>query len=95
LNAASPVISRNVDAVTNPSTGIYCITPSAAAGIDTQTDPVHVTVEWGNSSGSLLAAFWYRAAEECGYPAGGNLEVRTYDFSGALSDDVAFIVSVF
>jgi hypothetical protein len=48
--------ARGVDTVTHPSTGIYCIQPSGAWDV-TRMVPV-VTVEWGESSGNSLLAYY-------------------------------------
>jgi hypothetical protein len=78
---------KNVAAVTNPDTGVYCITPTTAQNLN-KIYP-NVTVEWGWSSGNSLAAFVRDTAEftSCG---AGQLEVRTYDFAGNPSASVAF-----
>jgi len=67
---------KNVSAFSNPSTGIYCITPSIA--INTAKDYPVVSIEWGTSLGYALLAYWYGSAADC--PTGA-LEVQTYDFN--------------
>jgi hypothetical protein len=78
--------SRGVAAFSNPSTGVYCITPSVSLGV---VFP-NVTVEWGASYGSTLSAFY----ENGGFDCGGNVEVRTYDDSGAVNPNVAFDITI-
>ena len=84
---------RGFTAVDSPSTGIYCLTVAASTGINTTKAVVVATVEWGASSGSDLLVFWQASAASC---AAGQIQVRTYDFTGglALTDDVAFSVAV-
>ncbi len=85
------VFKKGVAAVSNPSTGIYCVTttvPLPAGAL-----PV-VTVEWGNSVGNSLLAYWVDSVFDC--PA-GQIDIRTYDFSSGapvLSHNVAFTVFV-
>jgi hypothetical protein len=78
--------SRGVAAFSNPSTGVYCITPSVSLGVNFP----NVTVEWGASSGSTLSAFY----ENGGFDCGGNIEVLTYDNSGNRSPNVAFDITI-
>jgi hypothetical protein len=89
--------SKNLAAFSSPETGVYCFTPSKAAGLSGDkllaAYPT-VDIEWGSSSGSDLLAYVYRGAGSC--PA-GSIEVRTYDFAGGsptLTDDVAFYLKV-
>lgn len=84
-----PARTLNFTAVSHAATGVYCLTP--AAGIDPSTGTASVSVEWGYSSGSDLAAFYQHGNFVC---AAGQYEVRTYDFSGTVSDDVAFTIVV-
>jgi hypothetical protein len=86
--------TKNFTACSRPTTGIYCLTP--AAGIDPTVFPAFVTVEWGRSSGSTLAAFvedanLFGATDDCGTT---RYEVRTYNFSSTPSDAVAFYILV-
>jgi hypothetical protein len=81
-------------AVARPSTGIYCITPPA--GISAADTPAIISIEWGNSLGFDLLAYWYK-----GSPApctAGQYHVRTYDFaaggSPVLSNDVSFAILI-
>jgi hypothetical protein len=82
-------------AVTRPSTGVYCVT--APSGQNPATAAVEVTVEWGNSSGFDLLAYWWKGAAHA--PCAANqFHVRTYDFAAGgapvLSNDVSFVIAV-
>jgi hypothetical protein len=86
--------TKNFTSCTRPTTGIYCLTP--AAGINPNTSPAFVTVEWGFSSGNSLAAFVedtnvFGETDDCGT---GAYEVRTYNFKGEATDSVAFYILV-
>jgi hypothetical protein len=81
--------TRNFTAVSRPSTGLYCLTPVAT--IDPATSPVYITVDWSNSAGNSLAAFHRSAGVGC---AAGQFAVLTFDFAGALSNNVAFEVFI-
>jgi hypothetical protein len=81
-------------AVTRPSTGIYCVTPPA--GINPATTAIELTVDWGNSFGSDLLAYWVKLTPFAPCVA-GQYQVRTYNFPGgtaALSDNVSFVISI-
>jgi hypothetical protein len=81
---------KNVSAFSNPSTGIYCITPSVSLNL-AKIYPM-VSIEWGASTGSALLAYWRDTNSSTNCPAGA-LEVQTYDFnSGTIeaSGNVAF-----
>ena len=84
--------SKNVANVTNPSTGITCVLPTPSSGINVDRIVPSVTVEWGNSFGSDLLAF-YRSPEVTNCPS-GYIEVRTYNLAGSLSNLVAFTIVV-
>lgn len=86
------VRSKNVTAVSSPSTGIYCITPAVALDL-TKTYP-SVSVEWGWSSGSSLAAFVRDTGDGFTSCAAGDLEVQTYDLTGTASAAVAFLLQI-
>jgi hypothetical protein len=85
----------NFSAVTRPSTGIYCLTPSGGVS---QTNAVpSVSVEWGFSSGSNLIAYWreHPAGNSC--PNVNDFEVRTYDTTGGnnvLANNISFTIVV-
>jgi hypothetical protein len=88
--------TKNFSAVTNPSTGIYCLTPSG--GVTEAGAAPAVTVEWGSSSGSNLSAYW---EDQTGGPfdcPAGQFEVRTYAFTAGgnntLNNSVSFTIVV-
>ena len=86
--------TKNFTACSRPSTGVYCLSP--AAGIDPNSSPAFVTVEWGSSGGNSLAVFvedtnQFGSTDDCGTT---RYEVQTYDFTGAASDNVAFNILV-
>ncbi len=86
------ISSKGVDAVDHASTGIYCVTSKSKLNFN-EIYP-EVTIEWGNSSGSLLLAYWESEGSDC---SDTEIEVRTYDFSSGtaeLSDNVAFVLTV-
>jgi hypothetical protein len=79
--------------VTDP-TGVYCLDPPA--GIDPETDPAIVTVEWGDSAGEDLLAFWSKLNQDgC---TDTEYIVQTYTFGGDaipdLSNNVAFLITI-
>jgi hypothetical protein len=84
--------TRNFATVSRPSTGIYCLTLGTSPAIDPTTTPVYVTIEWANSLGHTLAA--YQNAQAGAPCAAGQIQVRTYDFTSNLSDQVSFQVFV-
>jgi hypothetical protein len=84
---------KGFTAVTRPSTGIFCLTPTAA--LSKTADTAIVTVEWDNSFGFDLLAFWSKSGVGC---SPTQWAVRTYDFAAGgapvLSDDVSFQITV-
>lgn len=89
--------SKNLAAFSNPETGVYCFTPSKAAGLTAEkllaAYPT-VDIEWGYSSGSDLLAYVVHGLNDC---PSGSIEVRTYNFPGGsatLTDSVAFYLKV-
>jgi hypothetical protein len=84
--------SIGIASVTNPSTGVYCMTPSVPINL-LGIYPT-VTVEWGESAGNAVMAFWRDTANgaEC---STSQLEVMTFDFNSAskpvLSNQVSFV----
>ena len=82
-------------AVTRPSTGVYCVTPPA--GINPANTPAIVTIDWGNSSGFDLLAYWVKLNPFAPCTA-SQYHIRTYDFAAGgapvLSDDVSFAVTI-
>jgi hypothetical protein len=87
------VYSKGTWSVTRPSVGVYCLTPPA--GVSPSNTPAYVTVEWGESSGFDLLAYWVKLNTfQC---AANQYAVRTYRFPGgapALSNNVAFTLLV-
>ena len=83
--------SKGVAAVSTPTTGIHCITPSIAVDL-AQVTP-QVSVDWNMSAGNALLAFTKDTSAFTNCPA-GDLEVTTYDFNAGgapvLSNNVAF-----
>ena len=80
---------KNVSDFQHPSVGIYCILPSVP--VDTTQDHPDVSIEWDNSLGFGLLAYWQDTDEFSDCPSGYS-EVKTYAFDDglALSDQVAF-----
>jgi hypothetical protein len=93
-----PVRTKNITAITHPTTGVYCITVGAVATFNSA--PI-VTVEWGGSLGVALFAQWDASKITCSGTPVNVYEVRTYkaDTGGvgsslqtpALSNSVAFV----
>jgi hypothetical protein len=81
-------LNKGVASVTSPSTGIYCVQPRAP--LKASALPV-VQVDWGGSQGNSLAAAYSYYLTKC---SSGQIEVHTYDFTGAPTNLVAFIVTV-
>ena len=83
--------SINVADFQNPSTGIYCIEPSVSVNFST-VEPL-VSIEWSESNGFALLAYWENVAVYTDCPT-GYFEVRTYDFNEGgypvVSSNVAF-----
>jgi hypothetical protein len=86
------VRSKGVKSVTMPSTGKVCITPSVSLNLK-KIYPL-VSIEWGNSSGNALLAFWRDTTLSSGDCGAGVLEVQTFDFNAGgapvPSNNVAF-----
>jgi hypothetical protein len=87
--------TRGFATVTRPATGIYCLTLSDDRVDASATAPV-LTVDWDNSSGSNLTAYFSKSAQGC--PEGTDLAVRTYSFTAGkpyrLANTVAFTLLV-
>ena len=85
--------TKGVASISNPQTGVFCITPTKKINYNS-TIPV-VTVEWGQSLGNSLLAFYELGAFDC---TKGDIEVRTYDFNAGgapvSSELVAFTIYV-
>ena len=78
---------------TSAPTGVYCVTPPA--GINPAANPPIVTIEWSNSLGFDLLAYWDKGHGNC---TAAQYQVRTYDFpaggSPVLSNDISFLVTI-
>jgi len=82
--------SKGVAAVTNPSVGLYCIAPSGDLNVS-KIIPT-VTVDWSNSYGNSLTAYWRSSGVGC---PEGQIAIVTYARSDTvLTNDVAFTVVV-
>jgi hypothetical protein len=86
-NAFVAARTKNFSAVSNPSTGVYCL----STAVDVTNTPILVTVEWGASSGNILSAYVQTSnpAFSC---SAGQVEVQTYNPDNTLSNSVAFNV---
>jgi hypothetical protein len=80
--------TRNFSAVTNPSTGLYCLQP--AAGIDPTKSPLLVSAEWSTSLGNDLFVYWRSSGIGC--PTGW-YAVLTYQLAGDATADLSSSVS--
>ena len=76
--SGSIVRSLNVDTVTNPTPGEYCIKPKKA--FDVTTAVPSVSVEWSDSTGNGGVAEWRSSGAGC--PA-GDLDVLTFVLDSA------------
>jgi hypothetical protein len=94
--AFDPARTKNFSAIINNGTGIYCLTPSG--GVTEAGSAPSVTVEWGQSSGNNLSAYWREHPLGNSCPSTSQFEVRTYTFaaggSNVLSNSVAFTIVV-
>jgi len=88
--AVTVVRSKNVAAVSHPSTGVYCIKPKAGVVSVSKVVP-SVTVNWLFSANSDLLAFYADNTGDC--PA-DRIEVLTYDLQQNRSDRVGFNIVV-
>jgi hypothetical protein len=90
----SVISAKGFTAVSNPSTGQICL--ELANGIQIRTAPV-VSVDWSNSSGSGLLAFWRPANAGCPGATPRTVNVTTFNFSSGTptaANTVAFVVLV-
>lgn len=78
--------------ITRFDAGIYCLTLDPGLGISREDVVVNVSVEWGNSSGNRLFAYWQDST-----PATCDLkqiEIRTYSGDPLkLTDNVGFVAT--
>ena len=90
-SSCEKIRTRGVGLVKHPATGICCIKPKARTHLDvTRIVPI-VTVDWGQSSGNDLMAFFSSELSEC---TAGYIEIRRYDLTGTLTDRAGFTVTV-
>ena len=89
--------SKGISAIRHIGTGAYCVTP--ATGVSFANSAALVTVDYADSSGHNLLAYWYGGNSGCN---AGELAVLTFrqGLSGSnaqdagQSDQVAFFVAV-
>ena len=67
--------AKNVSKVTNPNTGVYCITPKSEIITRSQVTPL-TTVEYSSSGGTNLVALYSESTAGCPTTA---LEVLTFE----------------
>lgn len=82
--------AKNVTKVTNPGTGVYCITPKSGVINLSQVTPL-TTVEWGSSGASNLLAMYSDSKLNC---PSTTLEVHTFDGFGNAANNVSFFIVV-
>jgi hypothetical protein len=82
--------AKNVAKVTNPSTGVYCITPKSGTITLSQVTPL-TTVEWGSSGANNLLALY--SDSKIGCPSSA-LEVHTFDGFGNANNFASFFIVV-
>ena len=82
--------SKGVSSLSNPATGVYCITPSVSLS---PTKPAQVTLEWSFSSGFSFVDFWENGSFDCPGTT-SQVEVRTYDASGNPTENSAFLLQI-
>ncbi|MFO1072573.1 MAG: hypothetical protein U1E17_07785 [Geminicoccaceae bacterium] len=82
--------AKNVNKVTHPTTGVYCVTPKAGVLTLSQVTPL-TTIEWGSSSGNNLLAMYSDAKLNC--PA-STLEFHTFDTGGNPTNGASFFIVV-
>lgn len=70
------VVLRNkgIHVVTKPATGVFCITPTAASGINPSTAVVQVTVDWSQTRFNEALVQWASIRQRC---AASQIEIRT------------------
>ncbi len=88
----SQVPKRGFTQVTSGATGAYCLTPSAASGLDPESDPPIITIEYGHSSGNSFTSEWDQGVGDC---PDGTYQINTNasDTTNA-TNDAAFVVIV-
>jgi hypothetical protein len=70
------VVLRNkgIHRVNRPATGVFCITPTAASGINPNTAVVQVTVDWSRTEFNEALVQWASIRQRC---AASQIEIHT------------------
>lgn len=92
--AGGVVRSKGVRAIQHPEPGVFCIRPKGSANIDVTRVVPSVTVDWSNSSGDALMAFYRSSGFGCSANRITVLTVRGEDGTFDVEDGVAFTVVV-
>lgn len=80
--------TRGFTGVSRPGTGVYCLVPDPALGLDPEAVAAVASVEWGTSTSHGGSAEVHGAAS--GSCSSGEFAVRTLDSAGAASNAVSF-----
>jgi hypothetical protein len=83
--------THNFVSVTHPTLGSYCLT--AAAGISPSSGTASVSVDWAESFGNVLFAYYVDSYFFHNCPP-STYEVITFDVTGTASDNVGFTIVV-
>jgi hypothetical protein len=83
--------THNFVSVTHPTFGSYCLT--AAAGISPASGTASVSVDWAESFGNVLFAYYVDSYFPHNCPP-STYEVITFDASGTATDNVGFTIVV-
>ncbi|MFL5258312.1 MAG: hypothetical protein ACJ8AS_01055 [Hyphomicrobiales bacterium] len=88
--------SKGVDTITRINTGVYCVRPSASAGIDVSNSVAIVTVEWSYSKINEVMAQWARSGSGCGSDRFGVITLSDFNLNArySRSNDAAFLIVV-
>lgn len=81
----------NFTAVSHPTVGSYCLTP--AVGISPGSGTASVSVDWGESFGNVLFAYYVDSYFTHNCPA-STYEVITFDGTGSATDNAGFTIVV-
>lgn len=82
---------KNIQSVTNPDTGIFCITPRPGAGITPGAAVPIVSTEFDGTPSDNHFANWDRTPDDCGP---GKIEVQAFELGVGDVNDVGFTVVV-
>jgi hypothetical protein len=66
--------NKGIHVVTKPTTGVFCITPTAASGINPSTAVVQVTVDWSRTRFNEALVQWGSIRQFC---AASQIEIHT------------------